>query len=136
MHVAIDARELCGRPTGVGRYLDGLLSAWAAGDRARRHQWTLLTHAAVQIDPQWNVALRVLPGSGGTSWEQFALPGAIRRERPDVFFAPGYTAPLTVASPLVVTIHDVSFFAHPEWFSFREGLRRRLLTAWSAKVPN
>ena len=43
-----------------------------------------------------------------------------------MFFAPGYTAPLTVAAPLVLTIHDVSFFAHPEWFSFREGLRRRL----------
>ncbi len=81
----------------------------------------------------WNASLNVLNGAGGTAWEQFALPGALRRERPDVFFAPGYTAPLTVASPLVVTIHDVSFFAHPEWFSFREGLRRRLLTAWSAR---
>jgi glycosyltransferase involved in cell wall biosynthesis len=72
-------------------------------------------------------------GSGGTSWEQFALPGALRGERPNVFFAPGYTAPLTVATPLVLTIHDVSFFAHPEWFSFREGIRRRWLTAWSAR---
>jgi glycosyltransferase involved in cell wall biosynthesis len=53
--------------------------------------------------------------------------------KPDVFFAPGYTAPLTVAAPLVLTIHDLSFFAHPEWFSFREGARRRLLTAWSAR---
>jgi glycosyltransferase involved in cell wall biosynthesis len=34
---------------------------------------------------------------------------------------------------VVLTIHDVSFFAHPEWFSFREGTRRRLLTAWSAR---
>ena len=50
-----------------------------------------------------------------------------------MFFAPGYTAPLTVAAPLVLTIHDLSFFAHPEWFSFREGARRRLLTAWSAR---
>ena len=40
---------------------------------------------------------------------------------------------MTVAAPLVLTIHDVSFFAHPEWFSFREGVRRRLLTAWSAR---
>ena len=32
-----------------------------------------------------------------------------------------------------MTVHDVSFFAHPEWFSFREGTRRRLLTAWSAR---
>ena len=133
MRVAIDARELCGRPTGVGRYLAGLLTAWATSEHARRHQWTLLTHAALDAAPHWNTALEVVSGGGGTAWEQFALPGALRRERPDVFFAPGYTAPLTVAAPLVLTIHDVSFFAHPEWFSFREGTRRRLLTAWSAR---
>lgn len=133
MRVAVDARELCGRPTGVGRYLAGLLAAWAKSDATRRHQFTLFANAPVEPAPEWNVPLTVVDGDGGTAWEQFALPGALRRERPDVFFAPGYTAPLTVSSPLVLTIHDVSFFAHPEWFSFREGLRRRLLTAWSAR---
>ena len=133
MRVFIDARELCARPTGVGRYLSGLLTAWAASDNAHRHRWTLLTHAPLTLHPSWNASLTVVPGSGGSAWEQFALPRAIRGQRPDVFFAPGYTAPLTVASPLVLTIHDVSFFAHPEWFSFREGHRRRLLTGWSAR---
>jgi glycosyltransferase involved in cell wall biosynthesis len=33
----------------------------------------------------------------------------------------------------VVTVHDVSFVAHPEWFSWREGLRRRLITKASAR---
>jgi glycosyltransferase involved in cell wall biosynthesis len=33
----------------------------------------------------------------------------------------------------VLTIHDVSFAAHPEWFSWREGFRRRLLTRLSAR---
>jgi glycosyltransferase involved in cell wall biosynthesis len=133
MRVAIDARELYGRPTGVGRYLAGLLTAWAKSGDTRRHQWTLLTHAPINAESDWNVSHTVVSGAGGTAWEQFALSGALRSGRPDVFFAPGYTAPLTVACPLVVTIHDVSFFAHPEWFSFREGLRRRLLTAWSAR---
>jgi glycosyltransferase involved in cell wall biosynthesis len=30
-------------------------------------------------------------------------------------------------------VHDVSFLAHPEWFSWREGVRRRMLTKASAK---
>jgi glycosyltransferase involved in cell wall biosynthesis len=34
---------------------------------------------------------------------------------------------------MVVTIHDVSFAAHPEWFSWREGLRRRVVTRLSAR---
>lgn len=132
MHVVIDARELCGRPTGVGRYLSGLLDHWTASARARRHEWTLVTHAPIAIRQDW-AAVRVVPGRGGTAWEQWSLPRTLSSAKPDVFFAPGYTAPLTVAAPLVLTIHDVSFCAHPEWFSFREGARRRWLTAWSAR---
>jgi glycosyltransferase involved in cell wall biosynthesis len=35
--------------------------------------------------------------------------------------------------PFVVTIHDISFTAHPEWFRWREGTRRRLLTRRAAR---
>ena len=33
----------------------------------------------------------------------------------------------------MVLVHDVSFAAHPEWFRWREGVRRRLLTRWSCE---
>src|SRR5687768_12775282 len=133
MHVAVDARELCGRPTGVGRYLAGLLDAWSDNATARRHTWTLYAHARPELPGRWQERVRVVEGGGGTAWEQLTLPRALGAQRADVLFAPGYTAPLTVAAPVVLTIHDVSFFAHPEWFAFREGTRRRVLTAWSAR---
>jgi glycosyltransferase involved in cell wall biosynthesis len=76
---------------------------------------------------------RAIPGSGGTLWEQRQLARAVRDDAPDVFFAPGYTAPLRIRVPTVVTVHDVSFAAHPEWFSFWEGARRRWLTRRSAE---
>ena len=133
MRVAVDVRELCGRPTGVGRYLSGLLEAWSDHAVAQRHQWALYAHARPTLPDRWDEHVRLVAGGGGTVWEQVSLPAALRAHRPDVLFAPGYTAPLTVAAPVVLTVHDVSFFAHPEWFSFREGTRRRLLTAWSAR---
>jgi glycosyltransferase involved in cell wall biosynthesis len=133
MRVAVDVRELCGRPTGVGRYLAGLLEAWTDNATAQRHQWALYAHAPATLPGRWDETFHLVPGGGGTMWEQRALPSALRAHRPDVLFAPGYTAPLTVPAPVVLTVHDVSFFAHPEWFSFREGTRRRLLTAWSAR---
>jgi glycosyltransferase involved in cell wall biosynthesis len=60
------------------------------------------------------------------------LPGLVRQANADVLLAPGYTAPLFCTAPIVVAIHDVSFSAHPEWFTWREGLRRRVLTRLTA----
>jgi glycosyltransferase involved in cell wall biosynthesis len=134
MRIAVDARELCGRPTGVGRYLSELLAEWTDDAEAGRHRWTLYAHQPAHVGAAWKERIRIVgAGSGGTAWEQWTLPGALARDRPDVLFAPGYTAPITTPAPTVVTIHDISYFAHPEWFSFREGLRRRLLTGWSAR---
>ncbi|MCC7123238.1 MAG: glycosyltransferase family 4 protein [Acidobacteria bacterium] len=128
MNIAVDARELCGKPTGVGRYLSELLTEWRDSADAQRHSWTLYAHETPQLPAGLDMRVEVLPGAGGTAWEQWTLARAIAKTRPDVLFAPGYTAPLTAACPIVLVIHDVSFAAHPEWFSAREGLRRRLVT--------
>jgi glycosyltransferase involved in cell wall biosynthesis len=80
-----------------------------------------------------HLAFRRIAGDPGVWWEQVALARAANEDRVDRFFAPGYTAPLRVRAPLVLTIHDISYVAHPEWFGPREGLRRRLLTRWSAR---
>jgi glycosyltransferase involved in cell wall biosynthesis len=134
MHIAIDARELAGRKTGAGRYLDRLLIHWARLDTARRHAFGLYAHEAIPAPPAGLPAtVTILPGGGGTRWEQMALAAALRRNRPDVLFAPAYTAPLMVTAPVVLTVHDVSFVAHPEWFRWREGWRRRVLTRAAAR---
>jgi len=134
MRVAIDARELTGHPTGVGRYLFELLAEWQAAGVDRRHVLQLYAHAPPTLVPAGLAAdIRVITGAGGTRWEQWDFQRALGRDRPDVVFAPGYTAPLAAPAPTVVAIHDVSFFAHPEWFSWREGTRRRLITGWSAR---
>ena len=134
MHIAVDARELAGQPTGVGRYLSCLLEHWARSSRAHAHRFTLFTHRAVAAPPiSLDVAHVLLPGSGGTRWEQGTLAAGLRRAHPDVLFAPGYTAPVMSPAPIVLAVHDVSFVVHPEWFSWREGVRRRLVTRLSAR---
>lgn len=134
MRIAIDARELAARPTGVGRYLEQLLHAWDASGVASRHELLLYGHAdPARLAAGWQSRVRTVSGAGGTRWEQWDLARALQRERPDVLFAPGYTAPLGSPAPIALAVHDVSFFAHPEWFSAREGLRRRQITAWSVR---
>ena len=133
MRIGIDARELAGRTTGVGRYLAGLLREWAGSERARSHEFVLYAPEplAVTLDAR-RFATRLIPGRGGTWWEQMQLPGAVSTDHIDVLFAPAYTAPLRLNMPTVVTIHDVSYVAHPEWFALREGARRRWLTRATA----
>jgi glycosyltransferase involved in cell wall biosynthesis len=133
MRIAIDARELAGRPTGVGRYLAELLIEWAASPAALEHEWRLYSHQAPNVALPFRHAVRLLPGSGGTVWEQWTLPRALGADPADVLFAPGYTAPLRAPCPVALTVHDVSFAAHPEWFTLREGVRRRTLARQSAR---
>jgi glycosyltransferase involved in cell wall biosynthesis len=134
MRIGIDARELCGRPTGVGRHLSGLLGGWRTSPKAAAHSFVLYapSHVPPQGTPDQIVDVRVVPGAGGTRWEQLSLARAARRDRLDAFFAPGYSAPLSLTTPTVLLVHDISFVTHPEWFRAREGIRRRLLTRWSA----
>ena len=128
MRIGIDARELSGRPTGVGRYLGSLLSEWAADEAAHRHEFVLYTAAPIELPlDARRFAPRLVSGSGGTWWEQISVPPVAAADRIDVWFAPGYTAPLRLRAPLVVAVHDLSFVAHPEWFRTREGLRRRFI---------
>jgi glycosyltransferase involved in cell wall biosynthesis len=130
VRIGIDARELCGRPTGVGRYLSGLLNEWAGSEQARPHEFVLYSPEPVTVGRRF--ATRLVPGPPGTWWEQVRMPALAALDRLDVFFAPAYTAPLFRRVPTVVTIHDVSFKAHPEWFAARDGLRRRWVSRQSA----
>jgi glycosyltransferase involved in cell wall biosynthesis len=135
MRIAVDGRELAPHPTGVGRYLLEILQAWTQDPAAAGCDVTVYAPAALDGSlprgpgPGARLGSRVVSGGGGTAWEQWHLPFALMRDA-DVLYAPAYSAPLLSQAPTVVTVHDVSFFAHPEWFRPREGLRRR----WTCRV--
>jgi|RhiMetdeSRZDD1v2_1073273.scaffolds.fasta_scaffold96742_3 glycosyltransferase involved in cell wall biosynthesis len=132
MRIAIDAREILDRPTGVGRYLLEILRAWSELPEAAAHEFVLCAPREPAAERSAAFTTVTSPG-GGTVWEQRTLPRLVRRARADVLFAPAYTSPLRSPVPVVLTIHDVSFAAHPEWFSWREGFRRRTLARMSAR---
>jgi glycosyltransferase involved in cell wall biosynthesis len=135
--IGIDARELLGEATGVGRYLGELLRRWVRRADAASREFVLYTPEPLPflatVPPAARVSERVVGSGRGTWWEQTHLRRAVRADPPDVFFASAYTAPLALGVPLAVAIHDVSFAAHPEWFRPREGARRRLLTRQAAR---
>lgn len=132
LRIGIDGRELEGRPTGVGRYLRSLLRRFAANDR---HQFVVYVTAPVDFpDESKRIQARVLTHGHPLWWEQRTLPAALRDDRIDVLLSPAYSCPLLAPVPRVTAIHDLSFFARPEEFSFAHGFRRRLMARGSARV--
>lgn len=137
LRVGIDARELQGRPTGVGRYLAELLARWTREPALAAHH--LLLYSPSPLALPWlgetgaTFEDRVVSGHQGAAWEQITLARAAADDDLHVFFGPAYSAPLGLRVPTVVAMHDVSFAARPQWFRWREGVRRRWLAGLSAR---
>ena len=141
MRIGIDGRELLGLRTGVGRYVANLCAQWMSSPSATDHELVLYTPAPLATLPGATggtttggarLTSTVVAGDGDGWWEQTALAQQAAGDGLDVFFGPGYSVPLRLDVPSVVTLHDVSFLAHPEWFGWREGFRRRWLARRAA----
>jgi glycosyltransferase involved in cell wall biosynthesis len=133
VRIGIDARELQGRATGVGRYLRNLLRAWPD----HRDELMLYFRGSAPPDPvlaRWGMTPRPVGTrhDRGLVWQESALPAAARHDAVDVFFAPAYFCPLRLDVPRVTVIHDMSFYAVPHDFTPWDALRRRWLVRWSA----
>jgi glycosyltransferase involved in cell wall biosynthesis len=120
--IAIDVRML--GASGIGRYLEEVVSRLVAARPARRYR--LIGDAARLASLPWTGRPNVeLVESGAPIYslrEQLELPSAIGGSA-DLFWAPHYNVPVLQRRPLVVTIHDVLHLARPE---FVPGLHRRL----------
>jgi glycosyltransferase involved in cell wall biosynthesis len=113
--VSLDATAVPDQARGVGRMVIDMIEPLSSLDlelvvvarRSDRVRWegkgAIVRAAAPRPRP-----LRLL-------WEQVALPRLLRTESVDVHHGPHYTMPWRSPVPCVVTIHDMTFFDHPEW---------------------
>ncbi|MFO7301270.1 MAG: glycosyltransferase family 1 protein [Acidobacteriota bacterium] len=136
LRIGVDGRELTGQATGVGRYIRGVLRAWT--EMPIRHRVLVFVPELPQSELMAELGSSIewiTTGAGARpiTWEQWHLPKAAAAAGVDVFFAGAYTAPLRLHCPFVLVVHDVSYFAHPEWFAPRERWRRQVLTRYSVR---
>jgi glycosyltransferase involved in cell wall biosynthesis len=131
--VSLDVSAVPARPGGAGYYTMALARGLAGrsdvgltllarrGDESRWHDLT--GDAAVR---------GVVPASrpGRLLYEQVRLGSVLRSVEVDVHHGPHYTMPARSPVPCAVTIHDCTFFDHPEWHLrskaafFRRAIRR------------
>ena len=118
LRVVFDGRTLSSPAGGVRRYTHELFDAMhlVAPD---------VEVTAIGAEPLAILPAGVRRAAAGASlptnlgWSLTGLPLGVRRVAADLFHAPAYTAPLWGVHPLVVTIHDVSYARHPEWYPYR-----------------
>ena len=116
--VLVDATAVPADRGALGRYVDGLISALdAAGadlvvacQRADEERYgRLVPHARVVAGPP---AIAHRPAR--LAWEQSGLPLVAEQVGAGVIHSPHYSMPLRPNTPVVVTIHDLTFFTEPD----------------------
>ena len=131
LRVGIDGRAFTSPAAGVRRYVSALVPALKAADPSlelvalggdRDAIPADLAHVGEPWHPPTNLG-----------WSAMGLPRAAASARVDVIHAPSYTAPLWSSAPVVLTIHDVSYERHPEWYPYQRDAMRRMFYRRSAR---
>ncbi|HEU0101311.1 MAG TPA: glycosyltransferase family 1 protein [Mycobacteriales bacterium] len=130
----------------MGRYVDGLVAALAARgadlalvcQRADAERYgRIAPDARVVAAP---AALAHRPAR--LAWEQTGLPLVAQQVEATVVHSPHYTMPLRCGRPVVVTLHDATFFTEPALHTtvkgtfFRSATRTALRRASRCIVPS
>src|SRR5579859_6305186 len=113
MRFAVDAHAIGRHLTGNEVYVRSLLNAWAAHDREHEFVAYISTNDACQYIPS-SITTRRVPANPFLRLG-FDLSMRLRQDRPDLLHVQ-YTAPVNCNVPVVVSVHDVSFLEHPEYF--------------------
>jgi glycosyltransferase involved in cell wall biosynthesis len=123
-----DAHQLGRHQTGNETYVRALLREFAGTDAI---ELTALVERGALADPDVAAfARRQVPASGSLRLASMAL--AARRAGVDLVHAV-YFAPYLSGVPVVLTVHDISYEIHPEFFSRTERWRGRMLIRDSAR---
>lgn len=130
MKIGIDCHNLEGIRTGSARYLMNLLKYWA-DEKSLVFALYFKSQIPDDIPKSLNFQIRLLNGESNALFEHFLLPKAIKKDKIDIFFSPSYILPFKIPKRVktAVAVHDISYEAHPEWFSWQN----RILLKWISK---
>ena len=122
MRFSIDAHAIGRRLTGNEVYVRNLLANFASLDQDSDFI-AYLSAADVNGWVPAGVERRTV-AKGPIFRLGYDLARSLRRDRPDLIHVQ-YTAPLGCPVPVVVSVHDVSFLVHPEYFPKLRALQLR-----------
>jgi glycosyltransferase involved in cell wall biosynthesis len=113
MRFAVDAHAIGRHLTGNEVYIRSLLNAFATREDGCEILAYLSSDVAAECLPAGIRTRRVAANPFVRLGLDFGL--RLRQDRPDLLHVQ-YTAPLGYSVPIIVSVHDVSFLEHPEYF--------------------
>ncbi len=113
MRFSVDAHAIGRHLTGNEVYVKNLLRGFAALDTSSEFVAYLSEPDAAREIPERFLARYVAPNPFLRLG--YDLTSRLRKDRPDLIHVQ-YTAPLNCPVPVVVSVHDISFVDHPEFF--------------------
>ncbi|MGA1994887.1 MAG: glycosyltransferase family 1 protein [Bryobacteraceae bacterium] len=120
MRVAVDAHAIGRHLTGNEVYVRSLLNALASGQRDCEFI-AYISSAEAAGALAASISTRRIAKNPFVRLG-FDLARRVRADRPDLLHVQ-YTAPLGCTTPVVATVHDVSFLEHPEYFTRKRALQ-------------
>jgi glycosyltransferase involved in cell wall biosynthesis len=123
MRFAVDAHAIGRQLTGNEVYVRSLLNGFAGLDR----EADFITYLSTDDAEAWVPARFPVRRIAGNPFIRLGCHFALqlRRDLPELLHVQ-YTAPVGCSVPVVVTVHDVSFLEHPEYFPLCRALQLRL----------
>ncbi len=123
MRFSVDAHAIGCHLTGNEVYIRNLLKEFARLDEGNE----LIAYISKPQAPEH------IPSRIQTRWVSenpykrlgLDIPAHVRRDRPDLLHVQ-YTAPVGINVPLVVSVHDVSYLEHPQYFTRFRSTQLRL----------
>lgn len=144
--VLVDVTAVPADRAGVGRYVDSVVPELAS---AGLHLSLVCKHADQAHYAKLAPNARIIGGPAALArrparlgWEQVALPRIAAGVGAEVLHCPHYTMPMCVPCPVVVTVHDATFFTQPQTHTrvkgpfFRAATRRALRRSARCIVPS
>lgn len=104
MRIGIDAREIEGEMTGIGRYLKGFINYICDSP----HEYFLYCSCKLKPDLNYsNIQVRMLSGPQFV-WDHIVLPRALVKDKINLFFSPYYKKPWSLKCSSIITVHDLN----------------------------
>jgi glycosyltransferase involved in cell wall biosynthesis len=144
--VLVDTTAVPADRGALGRYVDGLVAALSAAgadlavvcQRADEERYGRLVPGALIVAGPTAIAHR----PARLAWEQTGLPLVAQQVEAGVLHIPHSTIPLRPTVPVVVTIHDLTFFTEPDAHSpvsatfYKSAIRTSARRATRLLVPS